>query len=155
MSLVLAGFAFVPSAVSWLERLAEAAAAQWDRVTVPMCFGLAILAGVGVDLLVRDQYDRRVVRATAGAFAGAALLLTVVWIFTTSSGRTVFRTSGFLWTGISAILGLAVAGTLWAQSRPRPGRASRPIVFSDRGAPALPSRKARSSVVGSRPDDRL
>ena len=119
MSLVLGGILFIPSGIALLQRLPDAGSIQWGRATIPMCFGLAMLAGVGVDLLARRPYHKLVLRVTFVAFGAAALLLCLLWLLATPAGRASLRTQDFVWTVISAFLGLFLVAALWFGQRRR------------------------------------
>ena len=47
----------------------------WQRAILPLSFGVAVLAGVGMDALVRAHAERAVRRWTGGGFAASAVLL--------------------------------------------------------------------------------
>jgi hypothetical protein len=95
-----------------------------------------MLAGVGVDLLARRPENRQVVRITAGMFAGATILFALIWIVAASTRRGVFQRQDLVLTALSAIVGLSIAGYLWA----RPGSARSGRTPGSRGArPSTPS----------------
>ncbi len=112
MSVVLGCVAFLPVAYSWLERLPEGSSVRWVRITVPFCFGLAMLAGVGADLLARRPYQRRFPQLLTAVFVGATLLVAGVWAFASSPVRAAFRTQTFFWIAMSIVVGLSICATL-------------------------------------------
>ena len=91
-----------------------------------MSFGIAMLAGVGLDLLARHPYRRSVIRAMVAVFASAAVLLVLLWMFASSPLRTLdpsslivyfsLRSVSYFWPAVSTILGLFIAGILWAEA---------------------------------------
>ena len=87
MSGVLGAVAFlVPSSV--LQGLPHGSGVQWVRVIVPMSFGLAVLAGIGIDLLARHPNRRRVALTMAAVFGGIGIALAVYWVGKTTVGHT-------------------------------------------------------------------
>jgi len=144
MSVVLGCLTFLPIAHSWLERLPEGNRVRWFRFIVPFCFGLAMLAGVGIDLLARRPYQRRFPQLLAGVFAGATLLVAGVWALTSAPDRAVFRTQAFFWIAVSMVVGLSIGGALLY--RRGPGRRTNHPDQS--GAPLRPSSSSISGRLG-------
>ncbi|HLI73346.1 MAG TPA: YfhO family protein [Acidimicrobiales bacterium] len=119
---VSAVLVFVSPVVSALGDLTRVRSAAWHRSVGELAFGLAVLAGVGTDVLVRDHRRRDVRWWVAGGFAGAAAVLVVLWV--AGRGRlphaeAVVRARSFIWPAVSTAVGLAVAAGL-ALVRPRP-----------------------------------
>ncbi len=99
-------------------------AVQWHRALLPLDFALAVLAGIGTDVLVRTHSERATLSLTAIGFAAAGLLVAALFVF----GRrglnptdAAIRTRSFVWPAVEVALGLAVVAVL-ALSRTRTGR---------------------------------
>ena len=113
--------AFAPPVVAVLYRLPLIGTVLWQRAILPVSFGVAVLAGIGMDALVRAHGDRAVRRWMGGSFVVAGLLLGGLWLF----GRGdlpgpdhTIRSQSFLWPAIEAVVGLGVVGTLvWWSGR--------------------------------------
>jgi len=122
---VMAAIAFVAPVNTLLDGLPVIGHVLWHRSLLPMSFAIAVLAGVGMDLLVRRGADRAV-RYWAGAgFAAVALVLVALWVL----GRghlppteAAIRARSFVWPTIEAIVGLVVVGALTLVSRHRLSR---------------------------------
>ncbi len=119
---VSAVLVFVSPVVSALGDLTRVRSAAWHRSVGELAFGLAVLAGVGTDVVVRDHRRRDVRWWTGGAVAGAAVVLIVLWV--AGRGRlphaeAVVRARSFIWPTVSTAVGLVVAAGL-ALVRPRP-----------------------------------
>ncbi len=112
MSVVLGCLTFLPVSYTWLERLPEGGSVQWTRLTVPFCFGLAMLAGVGMDHLARRPYQRGFPELLVGVFTGATLLILSAWALELAPNRSVFRTQMFLWIALSVVVGFLLGAAL-------------------------------------------
>ncbi len=116
---------FVPHLVSVIGRLPSAGRVRWYESLGPMTLALAVLAGMGMDVLVH-AHGKRSVRYGAGAgFVAAGLALAALW----SAGRghlppseAAVRSRSFLWPVVDTAVGLVVVGTLALVHR----RGSRP-----------------------------
>jgi hypothetical protein len=117
----MAAVAFVPQVVSILYRLPLVGTVLWQRAILPLTFGMAVLAGVGMDALVRAHSLRAVRRWAGGGFAVAALLLVGLWIFGRGDlppDEATIRAESFIWPAIETALGIAVVGALvWMHRR--------------------------------------
>ena len=94
---------------------------QWHRALLPMDFALAVLAGVGTDVLVRSRGARPRRWAVAG-FASAAVFLLLVFALGRGSlppGDAAARARSFVWPWSQCAVGLATMAVLtaWARSR--------------------------------------
>ena len=90
-------------------------------------FAVAVLAGVGTDVLTRSYREGSVRRWMGWSFAAVALVLVVLWLF--GRGRlpptdAAIRTSSFLWPTVQVALGLAVVGVLTVAHKRRPAHSS-------------------------------
>lgn len=55
--------------------------AWWSRSLIALAFCLSMLAGVGLDAVIRKSEQRRAARWGIGAFSAIALVLVLVWFF--------------------------------------------------------------------------
>ena len=118
---VAAALVFVSPLVSALGDLTRVRSAAWHRAVGQLAFGLAVLAGVGTDILVRHHRRRAVRSWLTGGFCASALVLAVLWV--AGRGRlphaeAVVRARSFIWPAVSTGAGLAVMLAL-ALVRPR------------------------------------
>ncbi len=110
-----AALVFVPPVVSLMERLPSIGPVGWQRALAPMAFGIAVLAGVGMDLLVRSHQRRGVRRWSLAGFAVAGLALLVIWAVGRGdlpSMPATIRAESFVWPAVDTALGLVVVGAL-------------------------------------------
>jgi hypothetical protein len=119
--LVMLAVAFVPPLVAILYRLPLVGTVLWQRAILPVAFGAAVLAGMGLDAVVHAHGNRAVRRWTAGGFGVAGLVLAGLWVFgqghLAPTERTI-RAESFIWPTIETALGLAVVGMLiWMNGR--------------------------------------
>ena len=111
------GIVFVPPVSRLLFVLPHGDRVQWVRATVPMAMALAVLAGMGIDLLVRSYRDRAVRRWCSGGFISFAVILLLLWGF--GRGRlqpreASIRAASFIWPAVETAVGLIVVGALAA-----------------------------------------
>ncbi|MHB1725173.1 MAG: YfhO family protein [Acidimicrobiales bacterium] len=88
---------------------------SWDRALMPLALLIAVLAGFGIDFVVRSAAVERVGHMLAVAFGAASLVLAALWLF----GRGALnptdarvRAHSFIWPTIEVAIGLASAGFL-------------------------------------------
>jgi hypothetical protein len=116
VALSMAGIVYVPPVESFLGALPLLGSVQWHRSTTAMAFALAVLAGMGVDVLVRS-HRRRVIRVwTAYGFGASAVLLVALWALGRGHLPRVeasIRAKSFIWPAAATALGLVVAGVLF------------------------------------------
>ncbi len=115
--------------VSFLNKLPGLDEIRWVRAIQILGFGLAILAGAGLDALVRAHGNRKVRNWLGAGFGAVALLLVVVWAF----GRghlprleAHIRSRSFIWPTIEVAIGLAVFGFLVLMGRRRGDPGTKP-----------------------------
>jgi hypothetical protein len=112
---------------------------EWLRALMPMALAIAVLAGFGLDLVVRSASPGQAARWLGIGFGVAAFVLLCIWLF----GRghlgpadASVRAHSFIWPAVETAAGLAAAGFLfWAHRSADPdpsGGVARPIV---RGVP--------------------
>lgn len=141
LCIAMAVVAFAPPVVALLSRLPLIGTLLWQRAILPLTFGLAVLAGVGMDALVRAHGDRAVRRWAGGGFAVVASALVVLWAF----GRGVLpadlatiREKSFIWPAVEAAVGLGVVAALtWLHRR-----------SASTGRPERPSRVTAGRLAG-------
>ena len=113
--------AFVPPVVAVLSRLPLIGTVLWQRGILPLTFGIAVLAGVGLDALVRSSDSRAVRRWAGGGFAAVALVLIVLLLFGRGdlpADEAAIRAKSFIWPAVETAVGLGVVVTLtWMHRR--------------------------------------
>jgi len=129
VALVTGVVAFAAPVVSVIDDIAGNRSVAWHRAVIVTAFALAVLAGVGTDVLVRAWRERPVRLWLAGGFAAAAVVLGAVWVF--GRGRlphaeAAIRSRSFVWPTVATILGLAGAGAIALAARSGRGR-HRPV----------------------------
>ena len=106
--------------VSLLNQLPGFQEIRWVRSIQVLGFALAILAGAGLDALVRSRGDRKVRNWMGAGFGTVVLLLILVWTFGRGHLPRVeagIRSRSFIWPAAEVVLGLAVFGFLVVMSR--------------------------------------
>ncbi len=120
---VMGALALVPRVASAFNGLPLIGNVILTRALVPMAFGLSVLAGVGIDTVVRDPASARVRRWAGWGFGVAAVVLSVIWFFGRGhlpADEARIRASSFLWPVIGAAVGLGVVAWLtWAARKHR------------------------------------
>jgi hypothetical protein len=97
----------------------------WHLALIPMALCIAVLAGFGMDVLVRSYRVQSVRRATVGGFIALGLLLLVLWIADRPhlvASEYAERSRSFLWPFVQVAFGLLVMGALvfaWRRARAR------------------------------------
>ena len=107
--------AFAAPVVSLIDDIAGNRSVAWHRAVIEMAFAIAVLAGVGTDVLVRAWRERPVRAWTTGGFAVAAVAVAAVWVLGRGrlpSAEAAIRSRSFLWPTGQIVLGLAVAGAM-------------------------------------------
>ncbi len=108
--------------VSFLNALPGLGEVRWVRALQVLVFALAILAGVGIDVVVRSGSARAVCNWLGAGFGAAGVFLLLLWAF----GRghlpaieTSIRAKSFRWPVLEVVIGLAVFGFLVVMARQR------------------------------------
>jgi hypothetical protein len=113
--------AFLPAAVAALYRLPVVGTVLWQRAILPLAFGLAVLAGVGLDAVVRDWSDPTVRRRLGWSFTGVAAVIAGLWWFyrgSLPSAESAIRSDSFIWPVVGVLVGIGVVFALtWADRR--------------------------------------
>ncbi len=115
VALVTFGLVFFPSLVRVIGTLSSAGRVRWYESLGPLTLAIAVLAGMGMDVIVHAHAKRAVRYLGGGGFAVAALAVAAVWI----DGRghlpardQAIRSQSFIWPVAETALGLAVVGAL-------------------------------------------
>jgi hypothetical protein len=101
---------FTPFVESALNSLPGVGAVRWARSINFLEFGIAMLGGVGLDLIIRSSNKRVVLQLSALVFSVTALVVVLIDI-THSKGDRI-RHQNLQWAAGGAILGLVVVGVL-------------------------------------------
>ncbi len=120
VTVVSAVLVFVPPLVSVFGRLPSAGRVRWYESLGPMTLALAVLAGMGMDVLVRMHGNRAVRHGAGASFVVAGLALAALW--TTGRGHlpaseAAIRARSFLWPVLDTAVGLGVVVTLMVLHR--------------------------------------
>jgi hypothetical protein len=113
---------FVPGVASTLDKLPGVGGVNWLRSLMTMAFGFAVLAGVGLDALVRGAREARIRRWAGGGFLVAALGLASWWLFDRGHivpGLVTLRDRSFIWPTVDVVVGLLVVTALCLAERRR------------------------------------
>ncbi|MHB1518993.1 MAG: YfhO family protein [Acidimicrobiales bacterium] len=113
VTVVMVGAVFVPSFASVLHRIPFFGSAQLIRAEMPVAFALAMLAGIGLDVLVRRNTCTRVQLRALASFGLIAVVLLAAWLFARgqlTSTEERIRASSFLWPAVETAIGLLVVG---------------------------------------------
>ena len=125
LTVVTLAIVFAPPIQALFLHLPLVQTIDWHRALMPLSLGVAILAGVGIDALVRDGAKRSTQLLLAGTFTCALTLLLVVWLVGTSGLPPIearLRRDSLIWPLASAGLALAIVGVLavWTSKRRAP-----------------------------------
>jgi hypothetical protein len=115
VALIMISLVFIPAVMSLVGQLPHGRSIQWHRSLLQMCFALAVLAGIGADVLIHSHARRDVLWWTGGSFAGAGVLLAVLWGVGRGDlalGDASIRSESFVWPVLTTVVGLAVVGVL-------------------------------------------
>ncbi len=115
VAVVMVAIVFVPSIASVMRSLPDVGNINWSLALMPMAFAVAVLAGVGMDVLVGSHSKSTLWFWLGTSFAVAGLLLVALW--TLGRGHlppsdASVRAQSFLWPAIQTALGLVVVGVL-------------------------------------------
>lgn len=116
---------FVPPLVSLLD--SSVTRIYWIFALTPMVLAVAVLSGIGMDLLVKSYTDRRVRRALGVGFSVIAVLLGIIWLVSRrglTPSQASIRSHSFIWPTIGVVVGLAV---VWVLTRVSTRTQRRPI----------------------------
>jgi hypothetical protein len=126
---VVAGVvAFVAPVDTLLNRAPVIREIELMRALMPLSLGLAILAGFGLNEVVRRPRERAVRLSLMYGFAASALLLLVIWLFGRGgaynglprealAAASHARAESFVWPVASVAVGLVAATLVWWRAR--------------------------------------
>jgi hypothetical protein len=117
---------------SLLSQLPSIGRSSWDRCLIPAAFCFAMLAGVGLDAVLRRAERRRAARWAFGTSCGVAVVLALVWLFgrgTLPRDAAHARAESFVWPVASTLFCLALFGALIVFDR-HAARGARPVLPS-------------------------
>ena len=119
MTAVALAAAFLPPLVWVLSHLPVVGTLLWQRALLPMAFGLAILAGIGMDALLDPTERRSAARWLGGALAVLAAVVALLWLFGRGhlpDSDASIRSHAFVWPLVGLAVGAAAWGLLWHSS---------------------------------------
>ena len=123
--LASAAIAFVPAVISIMDALPFFGSVGWTRALLPMAFALALLAGVGVDALIRSE-RARVWQWVGAGFGVAGVALAILYVGSTDHLSAVdsnIRSRSFIWPTVEVLVGMGVAfGSVLVYRRAGRGR---------------------------------
>ncbi len=138
-----------PPVIAMMSSLPGLHSVRWPRAITPLAMAVTVLAGMGLDLVVRARLTAKMIAVIAGAFA--ALGLTTLVLYLIGPGVPVlpyalqsplpahFRTRSFLWDGIEAAVAISVMIWLFVALR-------QPSQHGRRGEIARANKAATRSV---------
>ena len=115
VGVVMAAISFVQPVINLLISVPGLEPVRWNRAALPLALAIAVLSGLGMDLLVRSPERRSVLRWAGIGFLVDAFLLLVV---TVGGGQHLShveasdRVNGLLWSAGETALGLVGIGAL-------------------------------------------
>jgi hypothetical protein len=116
---------FVPPLVSILD--SSVIRIYWTFALTPVVLAVAVLSGIGMDVLVKSYRERRVRRVLGIGFAAMAVSLGIIWLVG-RRGLTPLqahiRSHSFIWPTIEVIAGLVV---VWMLTKVATRTRARPI----------------------------
>lgn len=113
LAVALALLVFTPPLVSLLDK--RVADIYWIFALTPLCLAVAMLAGVGMDLVVSAWSEPRVRRTLGLGFAGMAVLLGITWLVARrglTPEQASIRAHSFIWPAVEVITGLVLVWVL-------------------------------------------
>ncbi len=119
-ALAMAAVSYLSPVVSAINQVTGLRSVAWHRAVQPMVLALAVLAGMGLEVLVTAHQRRLVLRWAAGAFAGAGAMVALVWFVGRGrlpSFEAGIRARSFIWPVIEIGVGLLVVGALAVAGR--------------------------------------
>ncbi len=125
VAVVMGLLVFAPPLVSFLD--SSVTRIYWIFALTPMVLAVAVLSGIGMDVLVKSHRERRVRRVLGIGFGAMAVLLGIIWLVARrglTPSQANIRSHSFIWPTVEVIAGLAVVWTLArVATRTQTGRA--------------------------------
>ncbi len=113
VGVVMFALAFVVPVASVMNQLPFRA--RWHLGVVMVSFAVAVLAGVGVDIVVKSGRDWAVRTWVGAGFGVSILVLAALWVVgrgTLTPPAAHQRADSFIWPAVQVVVGLAVCGLL-------------------------------------------
>ena len=124
-ALVSGLLAFATPLVSFTRGWPLISGVGWHYALFPMAFALAVLAGVGLDAVMRSHRGDRVLWVAGAGFAVTAILVGLLWLLGRGQLPSVearIRAESFVWPVCDTVCGLVVVAALGlARRRRAPG----------------------------------
>jgi hypothetical protein len=115
VAVLAAALVFVPPVVYVMERLPAFNHLLWNSALLPLGLALAVLAGVGMDTVVRSYRERTVLAWAGGGFVVAMVVLLGIWAFgggDLTARDAALRSHSLVWPTVETLAGLLVVGGL-------------------------------------------
>jgi hypothetical protein len=113
VAVVMGLLVFVPPLVSVLDN--SVARIYWIFAMTPMVLAVAVLSGIGMDIVVKSHKERSVRRVLGIGFGASAVVLGIIWLVARrglTPSQVVIRSHSFIWPTVSVLAGLVVVGAL-------------------------------------------
>ncbi len=115
VAIVMFAIAYVGPLNSFLDGLPAIGHILWHRSLLPMALALALLAGQGVDVLVRHWRDSRVQVIALCGFGAVAVIVAGQWLFGSghlTHAELVLRDRSYTGPVVGTVIGLMTIGAL-------------------------------------------
>ena len=116
VAVVMGLLVFVPPLVSVLDN--SGARIYWIFAMTPMVLAVAVLSGIGMDILVKSHAERSVRRALGIGFTAMAVVFGIIWLLTRrgiTPSQVNIRSHSFIWPTIAVVAGLRAVWTCKAR----------------------------------------
>jgi len=120
VAVIMAAITFVPAVDSLLNRVLRHGQVEWRRALLFLAFALALLAGVGMDAVIRAHNQRNVRRWTGIGFVVSGVVLVALWKFGRghlTSAEASIRDRSFIWPTVDTVVGLVVGALVLVHRR--------------------------------------
>jgi hypothetical protein len=115
---VMGAIIFLPPAFYIVEHIPHASSVNWHRDLIPLSLSLAVLAGVGLNVILTTGNSKSTQRAMLAVFGLFALILVGIGIRTASTnanlpaGDAAIRDHSFIWPAIQLLIGFFITAVL-------------------------------------------
>jgi hypothetical protein len=120
LGLIMGALCFVQPIITLMASVPGVEAVRWPRTLELVVFSLAVLGGLGLELLIRSPLQQSVRRWVGSGFLAAAFILLGFCLAgggPLSPAQASNRFSGLVWAAIEAVLGIAVVVSLRFNAR--------------------------------------